>query len=26
VPGFRLAAVELADGSKLGLRQTRHSA
>jgi hypothetical protein len=22
VPGFRLAAVELADGSKLGLRQT----
>lgn len=25
VPGFRLAAVELADGSKVGLRQTRHS-
>ena len=26
VPGFRLAAVALADGSKVGLRQTRHSA
>ena len=25
VPGFRLAVVELADGSKLGLRQTLHS-
>lgn len=25
VPGFRLAVVELADGSKIGLRQTRHS-
>jgi hypothetical protein len=24
VPGFRLAVVELADGSKLGLRQTLH--
>lgn len=25
VPGFRLAVVELADGSKIGLRQTRHT-
>jgi hypothetical protein len=25
VPGFRLAVVELADGSKVGLRQPQHS-
>ena len=25
VPGFRLAVVELADGSTLGLRRTLHS-
>ena len=25
VPGFRLAALELADGSNIGLRQPRHS-
>ena len=25
IPGFRLAVVELADGSKIGLRQPQHS-